>query len=64
MKQREQILSHNHPGGTSFSTTDIEAACQYRLAEMRILTRDFTFSLTGDLSPVNLLAINRAFVAI
>ncbi len=42
------ILTHNHPGKTSFSTTDIDLLIKKDIAEIRVATTSevFTFSLT------------------
>ncbi len=47
------ILTHNHPGGTSFSPPDINLACWAHLAEIRIASSDYDYSFRnrdGNLS--------------
>ena len=35
------VLTHNHPSGRSFSLADLQLAAQYRLAEIRSVTRRY-----------------------
>lgn len=40
-----KTFTHNHPFGTSFSIADIERAIEYNLAELRVVTSLFRYSL-------------------
>jgi len=42
---RNTIVTHNHPGGRSFSEDDIITAIELDLFELRAVSRDFTFRL-------------------
>jgi hypothetical protein len=42
---RNSIVTHNHPGGRSFSEDDIITAIQLDVFELRAVSRDFTFRL-------------------
>jgi hypothetical protein len=33
------VVTHNHPGGKSFSPRDVRLACRANLAELRVVTR-------------------------
>jgi hypothetical protein len=39
------VLTHNHPGGRSFSEEDATFAMRVGLAEMRVVTKEFRFIL-------------------
>jgi hypothetical protein len=48
---RGMYFSHNHPSGGHFSDADLRTAASLALAELRVVTRDFRFSLravTGE----------------
>lgn len=34
-------LTHNHPGGHSFSIEDVELAAEYKMQELRVVTADY-----------------------
>lgn len=42
----DRLLTHNHPGGSSFSPQDLSAMFQHRLAEIRVSTLAGAFSLS------------------
>lgn len=41
------VLTHNHPGGGSFSPADILIINGYGLKEIRAVSTDYTYSLSG-----------------
>lgn len=41
-----QVLTHNHPGGTTFSYEDINLLVEHKLKEIRAATKTGTFSLS------------------
>jgi hypothetical protein len=42
---RDTVLTHNHPRGTSFSGDDVQVATVADLVEIRVVTRQWRFSL-------------------
>jgi len=44
-KIADQTLTHNHPGGKSFSSDDVRIAATYKLREMRAVTNEYLHSL-------------------
>jgi hypothetical protein len=44
-KMKNQILTHNHPSRSPFSTEDITLAVDAQLSELRVVTAKGTFSL-------------------
>jgi len=42
---RNTVVTHNHPGGRSFSEDDIIAAVELDLFELRAVAREFTYRL-------------------
>ena len=44
-KMKDNIYTHNHPSGSSFSTDDYVVAATYNLKEMRVVTKGVTYSL-------------------
>jgi hypothetical protein len=40
------VLTHNHPGGRSFSPEDVEIGRFYRLDEVRAVSRTYTYSIS------------------
>lgn len=42
------VLTHNHPSGRSFSLADIQLAAQYRLTEIRAVTRRYVHRAQPD----------------
>jgi hypothetical protein len=42
---RDTVLTHNHPNGTSLSRHDLQVAAVGDLAEIRVVTADWRFSL-------------------
>lgn len=44
---KNAILTHNHPQGTSLSLEDIKYFMYNGLKELRAVTKEYTFSLTG-----------------
>lgn len=42
---RNGVMTHNHPKGFTFSFEDIKTACEYRLAEIRVVTRYYRYSM-------------------
>jgi hypothetical protein len=42
---RDTVVTHNHPGGHSFSEDDVITAVELDLFELRAVSRDFTFRL-------------------
>jgi hypothetical protein len=47
---RGMYFSHNHPSGGNFSDADLRTAAVLALAELRVVTRDFRFSLSPTTS--------------
>jgi hypothetical protein len=47
-QMRGSILTHNHPGGSSFSRQDIAVAVNHGLAEVRAVTSERTYSMVMD----------------
>ena len=41
----DKIVTHNHPGGASFSHQDIEGMVTNNMKEMRITAKEFTYSM-------------------
>lgn len=44
-KTKDAIMTHNHPGGSSFSWQDVQGMVYYNQKEMRATGKEFTFSL-------------------
>ena len=42
---KDNILTHNHPGGRSFSLLDVSTSISYGLAEVRAVGADYTYSM-------------------
>lgn len=42
---RGNIVVHNHPGGGSLSRQDVQVLLEYQAAEVRVVTRAWTYSL-------------------
>lgn len=42
---RNAVVTHNHPGGSSFSNSDIGTAIQFNLAEIRAVGREYDYAL-------------------
>ena len=42
---RNAIVTHNHPGGTSFSSGDLKTMVAFNSKELRVVTRDYTYSM-------------------
>lgn len=52
-RMKNCIVVHNHSQGTSFGDTDIRAACYAQVREMRIVTRQHTYSMRPPLTGWN-----------
>ena len=50
-KMAGTVYSHNHPGGASFSQSDVDLACEYGFAEIRAVTTLFRHSLSAAVWP-------------
>lgn len=44
---KNNVFTHNHPNGTTFSLADIERAIENNLLELRVVTSSFRFSLSA-----------------
>ena len=44
-KTKDAIVTHNHPGGSSFSHQDVAGMVYYNQKEMRATGKEYTFSL-------------------
>lgn len=44
-KTKDAIVTHNHPGGSSFSWQDVQGMVYYNQKEMRATGKEFTFSI-------------------
>jgi hypothetical protein len=44
------VLTHNHPGGGSFSPSDVETALMHGLREIRAVDTNYTYVLRNNLS--------------
>lgn len=44
------VLTHNHPAGRSFSTSDVEVGSYFALGEMRAVSKQHDYSIKPDLS--------------
>lgn len=58
---RGQIVSHNHPAGSSFSPEDLKTACELALVELRVISAGHTFSLAGAFGPELRARLDRVF---
>jgi len=45
MTGKTQMFTHNHPGGTSLSGTDVNAMMEMAIPEVRAVTDDFVFRM-------------------
>lgn len=45
LTDKNLILTHNHPMGTSFSSDDLMVACKTNAAEMRVATMQHRYSI-------------------
>jgi NAD+--asparagine ADP-ribosyltransferase len=41
------VLTHNHPSGTSFSDADVALISKHKLKEIRAVSTQYTYSLSG-----------------
>ena len=44
-KTTDKVVTHNHPGGTAFSDTDIKNAVIANQKEIRVIGKEYTYSL-------------------
>ncbi len=56
---RDGVLTHNHPGGRSFSPADFRIFNNTKMKEIRAVSREWNYSLTNNRGNINEARLNK-----